>query len=315
MLLGRHLSDASDTLLESMFFLMSEAAIENRKAWLPVTLALVALLMLSAACSEPDNLLDGTMRLPSELSELSGMVALDEHTLACVQDELGAVFVVDLQGKQPIRTLSFGKPGDYEGIASTGGALWVLRSDGTLQELALDAGRLVSRHTYKLPFAGEFEGLCVDAAGEHLLVLPKGPVVGDRREKKRRRILAFHLLLRTALKQPVMTLKVHDIEDQIEDLGLPGPRRTTSKGNRKVDLELRGSELLALPDGDLLMLSPKDRLLLRFNSDGDVVATRELDMNLLPQPEAMALLSDGRLLIGSEGRRRAARIAVVAIPQ
>ena len=294
---------------------LSEATIESRKTWLPTAFMVVALLALSTACSDPDNLLDGTMKLPPSLSELSGMVALDEHTIACVQDELGVVFIVDLQGKKPIRSVSFGKDGDYEGVAAIGDALWVLRSDGVLQELALDAGRLISRHTYKLPFEGEFEGLCVDAAGEHLLVLQKGPVDGKRREKKRRRIIAFHLLLRTALKQSIMTLKVNDIEAQIEERDLPGPRRTTAKGNRKVDLGLRGSELLALPGGDLLMLSPKDRLLLRLNSDGDVVATQELDMNLLPQPEAMALLPDGRLLIGSEGHGRPACIAVVAIPQ
>lgn len=294
---------------------LSEATVASRKTWLPAAFMAVVLLVLSTACSDPDDLSDGSMTLPPSLSELSGMVALDEHTLACVQDELGVVFIVDLQGKEPIRSVSFGNDGDYEGIAANGDALWVLRSDGTLQELAWDAGRLVSKHTYKLPFEGEFEGLCVDTSGEHLLVLPKGPVDGKRREKKRRHILAFHLLLRTGLKQPVMTLKVNDIEAQIEARDLPGPRRTTVKGNRKVDLGLRGSELLALPGGDLLMLSPKDRLLLRLNSDGDVVATQELDMNLLPQPEAMALMPDGRLLIGSEGPDRPARIAVVAIPQ
>ena len=70
-----------------------------------------------------------------------------------------------------------------------------------------------------------------------------------------------------------------------------------------------------LPDGDLLLLSPKDHLLLRLDRSGDVVATQGLDMQLLPQPEAMALLPDGRLLIGSEGRDRSALITVVAIPE
>ncbi|MFT4515534.1 MAG: hypothetical protein ACI91B_004250, partial [Planctomycetota bacterium] len=294
---------------------LKEATVESRKICLPAAFMAIALLVLSTACSDPDDLSDGTISLPPSLSELSGMVAVDEHTLACVQDELGVVFFVDLQGKKPIRSVSFGKDGDYEGIAAKDDALWVLRSDGTLQELVWVSERLVSKHTYKLPFEGEFEGLCVDAAGEHLLVLPKGPIDGKRREKKRRRILAFHLLLRTGLKQPVVTLKVNDIEDQIEERDLPGPRRTTAKGNRKVDLALYGSELLALPGGDFLMLSPKDRLLLRLKSDGNVVATQGLDMNLLPQPEAMALMPDGRLLIGSEGRDGPARIAVVAIPQ
>ncbi|MFT7534875.1 MAG: hypothetical protein ACI85K_000825 [Hyphomicrobiaceae bacterium] len=296
----------------------SEAPVTSRKVWLQPALlavALLTMLLLPTACSDSDDLSDGTISLPPSLSELSGMVALDEHTLACVQDESGVVFLVDLQGKKPIRSVPFGKDGDYEGIAATDGALWVLRSDGTLLQLDWQAEQLTVKHTYKLPFDGEFEGLCLDAKGEHLLVLPKGPVDGKRREKARRRILAFHVLLRTGLQQPVLTLKVEEIEKQIEKRDLPGPRRTTKKGKRKVELRLYGSELLALPGGDLLMLSPKDQLLLRLDREGNVVAAQELDMDLLPQPEAMALLPDGRLLIGSEGHDRPARIAVVAIPQ
>lgn len=275
----------------------------------------VALAVLPSGCAEPDDLSDGQLRLSAALSELSGMVAIDAQTLACVQDELGAVFLVDLAGKRPTRMVPFGKSGDYEGIAGAGKGLFVLRSDGRLHELRWRGSELIEHQAFELPVAGEFEGLCLDATAEQLLVLPKGPVAGKDKEKKRRRVLAFHLLLRAFLPEPVVTLKIADLEEQIEARNLAGPRRTTDKGKVKVELELDATELLSLPGGDLLVLSPKDRLLLRVDRKGDVVATRGLDLDLLPQPEAMALLPDGRLLLGSEGRGGPARVAVVPIPE
>lgn len=262
-----------------------------------------------------ESLAGGTMRLPRSLHELSGMTAVDANTLACVQDELGIVFFVDLSGQQPVRPVPFGKKGDYEGIALAAGSIWILRSDGKLQQLTFDGQKLRVEKSIKVPFDGEFEGLCFDPASEQLLVLPKGPVEGKRREKVRRRVLACDVLLGVVQSKPFLTLRVDKIEDQIEERGLAAPRHTTSKGNVRVDLRLLISELLVLPDGDLLLLSPKDHLLLRLDRSGDVVATQGLDMQLLPQPEAMALLPDGRLLIGSEGRDRSALITVVAIPE
>lgn len=251
---------------------------------------------------------DGILRLPPELRELSGMTLVDGDTLACVQDELGAVFYVSLMGQAPVRKFSFGKRGDYEGIASTGDGFWVLRSDGQLLWLTMEAAALTVRKTYKLPIDGEFEGLCLDEPGQRLLILPKGPVDGKRREKARRRIYAFDLAKLKVVKKAVLTLKVEKLEEQAEDKGLAAPDRISKKGNRRVELHLHGSEILALPGGDLLLLSPKDRLLLRVDRDGDLVATRELDAALLPQPESMALLPDGQLLIGSEGHDQAATI-------
>lgn len=267
------------------------------------------------ACGGADVFSTGVKVLPAELRELSGMVAISPERLACVQDEKGSVFFVDLTGRQPLSSKRFGPGGDYEGIAATPDSLWVLRSDGTLQRLVAEGTRLTIRNTYKMPFEGEFEGLCFDAAHNRLLILPKGPVDGKRREKARRRILGFDLATMTPMTKPVMTLKVEKIEKQIEERNLAGPRRINKKGIERVELRLLGSELLVLPGGDLLLLSPKDRLLVRVDRNENVVATSEMDTDLLPQPEAMALLPDGRLLIGSEGRGRLALIAVVDLPK
>ena len=83
--------------------------------------------------------------------------------------------------------------------------------------------------------------------------------------------------------------KVEKIEDQIAHRDLAAPRRPTTNGKQRVELRLHGSALLVLHGGDLLMLSPKDRPLVRFDQDGDVAATTALDSAVLPPPEPLAL--------------------------
>ena len=278
-------------------------------------LAAWLLYALLAGCGQPSPLGKGVTALPEELRELSGMVMVEQGLLACVQDELGGVFFVDLSGARPTRGEAFGAAGDYEGIASTPDGLWVLRSDGALLRLTAGAHNLSVRDTYMMPFEGEFEGLCFDARANRLLVLPKGAIEGRRRERHRRRILGFDLAKMAPLSEPILTLKVDDVEEQIGELGLDAPRHKTKKGKQRVKLSLLGSELLVLPGGDLLLLLSKDQMLLRVDAKGDVVATTLLDAELLAQPESMALMPDGRLLVGSEGRQRSALVAVVEIPK
>ncbi|MCA8974491.1 MAG: hypothetical protein KDC98_07200, partial [Planctomycetes bacterium] len=57
-------------------------------------------LLLTTACGSPvDDLGDGRLELPELLREVSGIVAVDDHTLACIQDEAGVVCFVDVRGE------------------------------------------------------------------------------------------------------------------------------------------------------------------------------------------------------------------------
>src|SRR5262245_58202966 len=96
---------------------------------------LAALLALGACSAAVDDLADGVMALPPQLREVSAIVAVDERTVACVQDEVGALFFVDLRGELPLRMAPFAERGDYEGLARVGDDFWVLRSDGFLMRL------------------------------------------------------------------------------------------------------------------------------------------------------------------------------------
>ena len=65
----------------------------------------------------------------------------------------------------------------------------------------------------------------------------------------------------------------------------PVGEHSSPKGKVKATLELQASELAAVPGtGEFLLLSGPDHVLLRVDADGDLVDTRLLDADVLPQP-------------------------------
>lgn len=277
-----------------------------------VTLVLLAL----AGCGTPapDAFADGVLVLPDELREVSGVTAVDEHTIACVQDEAGALYFVDLRGRQAVRRVKFGSPGDYEGLARVGDDYWVLRSDGLLLRLVADADRyrVAERHRLETDDR-EFEALCYEAAGERLLVLPKHLRAGDDHPRSVRPILAFDLAARRLAEDPVCAVRAKDLMAEMRALGVVLPPRTTVRGHVHSDLELHCSELSTMPGStDLLLLSAVDGVLLRIDRTGRLLGALPLAPAEFPQPEGMTFLPDGRLLVASEGLRGPASVRVVA---
>ena len=255
------------------------------------------------------------LRLPKVLREVSGVVAIDGERLLCVQDEVGALFTVSLVA-DAVRSEPFGPKGDYEGLARVGTTPWVLRSDGVLLELAsVPEGWQVAR-TVRLPerFA-DWEGLCWDEAGARLLVMPKDRVTDDKELRDQRPVFAVDPVRAELLPEPVLVLRRKALIAAAAAGGLALPTRTTDKGRERVELELACSELCVVPGKrELLVLSAVDHLLLRVDFEGCLLATRRLDPELLPQPEGMTFLPDGRLVVASEGRPGRGRLVVAALP-
>lgn len=277
--------------------------------------ALVVALAGGCGGGSAEALGDGCLALPEILQEVSGVVAVDTRTVACVQDENGAIVYVDIDGGRPPRVVRFGDAGDYEGLAFTGSDLWVLRSDGVLLRLLAGGERLHVVASFRLPSGCEYEGLCFDARGHRLLVLPKGPMSDKKRERDRRHVLAFDLDRELVLAEPVLTLELDELRDQAKAGGFALPTRRTSKGKKRTVLELMGSEIAVDPDnGDFLLLSAAEPLVIRVGRDGRLRGTRLLSSDRLPQPEAMTFLPDGRFIVASEGRRQLAQLCVIESP-
>ena len=77
-----------------------------------------------------------TWNLPAILKEISGISFIDNDRIACIQDEMGSVFIYNLSTSSLEDQVSFAAPGDFEGIAMVNKTAWVLRSDGKLFEIS-----------------------------------------------------------------------------------------------------------------------------------------------------------------------------------
>lgn len=279
--------------------------------------AIAAAVVLHACGAAPvDDFTDGAMALPHVLREVSGVVAVDANTLACVQDEHGAIFLVDLRGISEVRALVFGPRGDHEGLARVGDDWWVLRSDGWLARLALRDGQLAVAASQWLPGGHrEWEALCHDAQGRRLLVMPKEGAGEGKEARDLRPILAIDDATGVLAAEPVVVLSRRGLIQQAEVRGIELPTHTTEKGKERIAFAFACSEIAVVPGRrELLLLSAIDHLLLRVDFEGRLLACRRLDAAALPQPEGMAFLPDGRLVAASEGRGGAARVVVVPVP-
>ncbi|MBL8751925.1 MAG: hypothetical protein JNK15_01385 [Planctomycetes bacterium] len=278
----------------------------------------IAFGLLLAACSSApsDDLSDGVCELPRELREVSAIAARPDGRLACVQDELGAIFTFDPAGKQPTSREVFGERGDYEALAVVGDVFYVLRSDGWVARVQRVDGVLRVAASVFLPGGHkEWEALCHDAGGRRLLAMPK-IVGGDRKsERELRPIYAIDPVAMVALAEPVGAWNRRSLVDQAAARGIALPTRTTDKGKERIVLELEVSDIACVPGtADMLLLSAADRVLLRVDFEGRLLGAVRLDAAALPQPEGLTFLPDGRLVVASEGAGGAGRLVVVPAP-
>jgi uncharacterized protein YjiK len=255
--------------------------------------------------------------LPDDLQEISAIAAADDHTLACVQDEKGALFFFDLDQGRLVRRAKFGPGGDYEGLAKIGDDYWVLRSDGVVLRLVAAADRYEIAETLAtgLPVK-EFEGLAVDGAANRFVLAPKS-VAKETEERDLRPLFAFDLATRVAAKEPLITLHLDEVLDAARLQGIAVPTRISKRGKEKPLVRLFFAEVAVHPEtGDLWLLSAGDRALLVVDRNGKLRGMHFFTTEEMPQPEAATFLPNGNLVLGSEGAGGRAVLRVYArVPQ
>jgi hypothetical protein len=244
---------------------------------------------------------DLSIALPPRLAEVSGVTALSGAEVACVQDEEGVVFVYDLGQRRVVRQIPFGPRGYYEGVASAGARLFVLRSDGVLFELQdSSSAPQVRARVLRLPTADN-EGLCFDGQRRRLLIAPKTRLGKGKALKDTRAIFAYGLDSAALEPEPVMIVSVDAIRDVAERQGWQAPWRRDTPGGRPRALRFMPSAIAMHPlTLEVFVLSAVDRALATFDASGRVTGFAALDAVLLPQPEGLTFLANGDLVITSE---------------
>ena len=242
--------------------------------------------------------------LPEELLEISALTDVDDHTVACVQDEMATIYLLDLRTGDIIQRIPFGSAGDMEGLTRVGQEYFALRSDGLMYRLALQAGAAVVLDTFRLQLPNrDLEGLGFDERRGLVLISPKDFLKGDAQQRDVRLVHAYDPVKKHLLPEPVLSISIADLTAQAERKGMPVPQRTTKEGRSVNALKLRLSSVAVDPRTDqYYLLSAVDRTLLVLDRQGELVALEQLDPALFPKPEGITFMSSGEMVISNEGK-------------
>ena len=228
-------------------------------------------------------------KLPADLREISGLSYYKSGRLACVQDELGVVFIYDLAKKAVTDEHVFGNNGDYEGVEYVDKKLYIMRSDGELYEMTPTdgvktlGGSPEMKHI-KIDLPGrngsgkvDMEGLGYDPKLNALLLATKDGKGSDK-------IIYYYSLPNKALFKGLV-LKQADIQ----------AFGSSTK-------EFKPSGIAVHPNTrDYYVLSSAAHQLAILDPNGKVKSLVSLDKEALPQPEGICFAPDGTLYIASEG--------------
>ncbi|MCB0482375.1 MAG: hypothetical protein KDC83_13180 [Flavobacteriales bacterium] len=276
-------------------------------------LVLVAVVSCASSYSNHEkitgyNLLrpDNSFTLPDTLREISGLTDIDSATVACIQDENGIMFIYDVVQNKLTSQYPFGVDGDYEGISRVGSTMYILRSDGTLLEIAdyKKAQSPISTYDTGIP-ANNNEGLCYDPAHKRLLIASKGKIGKGPAYKNKRVIYGFDLKSKKLSQEPAFEFDIEVIKTFAiqNNIGLPTKSRK-KKGETVTEpiLKFMTSAIAIHPiSNQLFLLSASDYLLFVFNTNGEIEYIEKLHPEIFKKAEGITFLDNGDLLITNEG--------------
>ena len=240
--------------------------------------------------------------LPLYMLEVSGLAVAGTDSVFAHDDEHAIVHEIDVETGRVIRSFALGRPtiaGDFEGIATAGGKMYLVTSDGLIY--AFEEGANRSRVGYRTHDTGigprcEIEGLSRAPGGEHLLILCKRLRRGEN--VQRLEIYRWEL----------------DTEHAPPDPWIEVPLDTFLDRQQQAEFGPTGLEWDEENDR-LLIVSARNRLLIDMKIDGSVLNIRQLDSKRHRSVEGIAILPGCRLALADEGSATAkARLALYPCP-
>jgi uncharacterized protein YjiK len=249
--------------------------------------------------------------LPDILVEASGVTDVSPTEVAIVQDELGTIFLYDIDAGKVTKKIPFGPPGDYEGITRVDDAMFVLKSNGNLYAVRdWQNAANTSKHVLQLPTMDN-EGLAFDPVENTLLVAPKSRWKKGASGKSERPIFAVDIASGHLVPEPVLVLNSDDLITFAKAHNLDIPVKTNKKGEEKADLRFKPASLAVHPvTHEIFVVSAVDGVLASFNRKGAVTGLQFLNKNDLPKAEGLTFLPDASLVIVSEAANDKPRIQV-----
>lgn len=232
--------------------------------------------------------------LPAQLREVSSIALLPDGRMACVQDEKGSVFIFNLESSKVEEEYSFGKSGDYEGIAVDGTTAYILRSDGTVFKVDdfMSQNPVVKQYNSVLASGQNTEGLALDKHNNRLLIACKGH---DKSLGENKGIYELDLSSGKMNPEPVVTIPLE--QEQLQAAPV--------KKKEDVYDVLQPSSLEIHPQtGEYYVLDAVNNRIMVLDKNGRIQNLAALDKKMLRQAEGLAFADNGDVYIASEGGKK-----------
>ncbi len=255
------------------------------------------------------NAPDWKYELPSYLEEVSGLSFYGKAKIACVQDEKGNIYVLDLEEQEVGSKYDFGGDGDYEDIAVVDETAYVLENNGNIYRVKdfRKKKRKVKKYKTPLDGANDTEGLTYDPRTNSLLIACKGSP-SMRKEKRYdgyKAIYRFDLEKEKLEEEPLFLVDLERLDSYID-------RNAFTRFSVKVARRLRliESETSFQPSGiaihplsgEIFIISSVGKLLIVLDREGKVLNVEELDPDIFRQPEGICFSPAGDMYISNEGQ-------------
>jgi len=238
--------------------------------------------------------------LPEILKEVSGIAYIDGNRFACVQDELGTIFIYNTQTASIEKEIPFAAAGDYEGLTVVNENAWVVRADGVLFEVSDFAAPKPAVKEYRthLTVKQNVEGLCYDKKNNRLLLAIKDAEPGNADYKG---IYSFDLAARKMPSEPAFKIPLaHEL--------------FANAGSGKKGGQIMPSSIAVHPvSNDMYITDGRKSRLLVINSSGAVKKLLQLDNSEFAQPEGITFKPTGELFVSNEGTKNPGNILNVEI--
>jgi uncharacterized protein YjiK len=226
--------------------------------------------------------------LPVVLKEISGIASIDSIRFACVQDEVGSIFIYNIETSTIQEEIPFAPAGDYEGITLVNDTAWILRSDGKLFEVSTLYSKATTITEYNTPLTANHnvEGICYDKNNNRLLLAIKNAEPGGKAYKG---IYSFDLATKTMLPEPVFKIDV---------------RQELKSGSKKRNIEIMPSGIAIHPQTkDMYITDGRNSLLLILDAAGKLKNLFDLNNKEFNQPEGISFDINSNLFISNEGAK------------
>ena len=225
--------------------------------------------------------------LPNQYKEISGISPLaSNNSLAFVQDEAIRIHTFDLTSEK-ITEHTKHEAGDSEDIAIVGNTAYLLKAGKhpAIYKVTNFSSKNAHFKRYDLDLQKDQdpEGLCHDAKRNRLLIACKG---SSKKRDRTRGIYAFSLQFMQMDHSPVLTIDSQDFLPNSEDTFNP-------------------SGITTHPQSDVLYIigSKGVKMIACYGLNGHCKGALRLNENQFIQPEGIALMPSGELVISSEGKK------------